>query len=114
MKTLQKYTNMAFLLLSVATIVPTYAIPTANEQEQIKQEETIVEPKKTKLNRYLQLAKDNKWLISSLTSNLALIFFLIDKKYNLSKNHTQLYDLIGTPITAMTIFSTYLLWSDEK
>jgi hypothetical protein len=46
MKTLQKYAKMTFLLLSAATIVPAYANPTVDEQEQvqqIKQEETIVE-----------------------------------------------------------------------
>lgn len=50
MKTLQKYANMAFLLISVTMIVPAHANPTINEQEQteqIKQEETIVELQKT-------------------------------------------------------------------
>ena len=50
MKTLQKYAKMAFLLLSVTTIVPASANQTINEQEQteqIRQEETTVEPQKT-------------------------------------------------------------------
>lgn len=47
MKTLQKYTSMAFLLISVATIVPAFANPIINEQETIKQEEIIVESQKT-------------------------------------------------------------------
>ena len=48
MKTLRKYANMAFLLVSVATIVPAYANPVINEQEKVKQEKITVEPKKTK------------------------------------------------------------------
>lgn len=47
MKTLRKYASMAFLLLSVAMIVPTYANPTMNEQEQVEQKEAIVKPQTT-------------------------------------------------------------------
>lgn len=47
MKKLQKYTNIAFLLLSVATIAPAYTNPVINEQEQVEQKETTVEQKST-------------------------------------------------------------------
>src|SRR5690349_8255708 len=52
MKTLRKYTNMALLLVSVATIVPAYANPVINEQENVKQKDTFVESQKASLEAW--------------------------------------------------------------
>lgn len=54
MKTLQKYANIAFLLLSVATIVPAHANPVINEQEQVEQEETIIKHAKSITGRIVR------------------------------------------------------------
>ena len=79
MKTLRKYANMAFLLISVTAIVPTYANSTINEQEKVKQEKITVEPKKTGIryyyNRYGEIIGE---VVIGVTS-LAIAFYVLDR-----------------------------------
>ncbi len=74
MKALQKYANMAFLLLSVATMVPTYANPTINEQEQIEQEEITLKPQTTKRYDF----SDQLWAVTTAVS-IVLVIAIIEK-----------------------------------
>ena len=84
MKTLRKYANMTFLLISVATMVPAYANPTINEQEQVTQKETAVKPKETGIryyyNRYGEVIGE---AVIGVTS-LAVAFYVLDRYMNVN------------------------------
>lgn len=83
MKALQKYANIAFLLLSVATIIPAYANATINEQE-VQQEEVNSKPKKAGIryyyNRYGEVIGE---AVIGVTS-LAIAFYVLDRYMNVS------------------------------
>ena len=100
MKTLRKYANMAFLLLSVTTIVPTYANPVINEQEQVKQEEVIVEPQNTETVWYKRPAVIGGAITVATLATLFAAWYT--NKITLPEKLTAWLKYIGTISVAWT------------
>ncbi len=112
MKTLRKYATMALLSFSVATMVPTYANPVINEQEQIKQEETIAKYEKSIRGRILRYSKDHPGIV--LTTYAALLTSaVLAIKYDLCKNNKQLEQVLAVYTTTLILMAIPLAALDE-
>lgn len=98
MKTIRKYASMAFLLISAVTIVPAFANPTINEQEEVTREEITIESQQPETIWYKRTDLRNKiGSVLVLGGFVALYLFMIkQEEYRFSKENLEKYGIKPT------------------